>query len=75
MVAVRNLLISHGIVFLGGFALGKYIDKEELDMYRDLHESSFARFRRRAGQAAIAVLCFGGIIVVARSAGRSPIKE
>ena len=63
----RNMAISHGFVFLGGFVLGKYIDKEELNMYRELHESSFARFRRRAGQVAIGILCFGGLITIIRA--------
>jgi hypothetical protein len=64
-------MTSHAVVFLAGFAFGKYIDHGELMNYRDSHESFDARWRRRAGTGAIAVMAIGTISFFVRVSSRS----
>eukprot|EP00978_Attheya_sp_CCMP212_P000367 scaffold741_cov41-Attheya_sp.AAC.3 len=58
----KALVISHLLVFLAGFGLGKYVDYGELATYRDIHESSIGKWRRRAGNAALGVFSLGTIV-------------
>jgi hypothetical protein len=64
-------MTSHAVVFLAGFALGKYVDHGELMTYRDSHESFSARWRRWAGNGAIAVMAIGTISLFVRVSSRS----
>jgi hypothetical protein len=64
----KTLALSHSLVFLAGFAAGKFLDSEELSQYRDMHESTTAKFRRRAGNVAIGVLSLGTMVYVFRVA-------
>eukprot|EP00980_Cylindrotheca_fusiformis_P004663 scaffold991_cov128-Cylindrotheca_fusiformis.AAC.35 len=68
----KALVTSHAVVFLLGFALGKYVDHEELMLYRDSHESFGTRWRRRAGNAALATMAIGTITVFVKFSSRSP---
>ena len=71
-VSGQTLLLSHSLVFVTGFAVGKFVDYEELSSYRDQHESTMARFRRRAGNICIGVLTLGAIAFVMRTTASSP---
>ena len=61
---MKALLISHSIVFVAGFASGKLVDYEELSSYRQQNESFLARFRRKAGNVAVALVAIGTVVVV-----------
>jgi hypothetical protein len=65
------MLLSHGVVFIGGCVLGKMINQDELDTYRSIHESSITKFRRNATTAAFAILSVGTIYFVVRIASKS----
>ena len=67
MVSNKVLIGSHIAIFVAGFALGKSIDADELATYRDIHESSFTRLRRKAGQVAIGLVTIGTFVVLARA--------
>jgi hypothetical protein len=66
----RTLFFSHIIVFAAGFTAGKMIDGDELSLYREAHESSFSRFRRRAEKIALGSVVLGTVVLVARMASR-----
>ena len=70
MAQGKALMTSHALVFFAGFALGKYVDHEELMTYREAHESFGGRWRRRAGNVAIGVFALGTIGMVARLTSR-----
>jgi hypothetical protein len=63
----RALILSHVVVFVAGFAAGKLMDKDELEMYRSLHESSFTKFRKLAEKVALGMLAMGTLIVAVRA--------
>ena len=73
--AVRTLILSHVTVFAAGFAAGKYVNADELNTYREIHENSFTRFKRKAGTLGLAVVAVGTIAIllrVSRGASKSP---
>ena len=71
---VRTLIATHVIVFAAGFVAGKSLDSDELGMYRDLHESTLSRLRRKAGQVGLGALAVGAIVVVIRISSRANRK-
>ena len=68
MVNARALFFSHTAVFVAGFAAGKLMDKDELDTYRNMHESTASKFRKTVEKVALGVLLMGTFIVGARMA-------
>ena len=66
----KTLVVSHSVIFLTGFAFGKYVDHAELMNYRDAHESFADRWRRRAGNTALGVLALGTIGLFIRVSSR-----
>lgn len=68
---VRTLIFTHVTVFAAGFMAGKSIDADELDLYRNMHESRLSRARRNAGKLGLAVAAAGVVILVGRMAARS----
>jgi hypothetical protein len=72
---VRNLIFSHIVVFAAGVAAGKMIDADELNVYREVHESSFTRFRRRAEKIALGTVVLGTVVLVAKMASRRSSKN
>jgi uncharacterized membrane protein len=74
-VMVRNLIFSHIIVFVAGVTAGKLIDADELNIYREVHESSFTRFRRKAAKIGLGTLVLGSVVVIARMASRRSSKN
>ena len=75
MVQEKKLLISHSLVFLTGFALGKYVDSEELATYREAHESVMGRWRRRAGNAVLVAMSLGTVGFLVRISTRASSKS
>lgn len=67
----KKSLISHSLVFLVGFAAAKYTDYDELSNYRDAHEGSYAKWRRRAGSVGIGALVLATVVVAVRAATKS----
>eukprot|EP00527_Entomoneis_sp_CCMP2396_P009529 CAMPEP_0198136436 /NCGR_PEP_ID=MMETSP1443-20131203/84_1 /TAXON_ID=186043 /ORGANISM="Entomoneis sp., Strain CCMP2396" /LENGTH=75 /DNA_ID=CAMNT_0043797657 /DNA_START=173 /DNA_END=400 /DNA_ORIENTATION=+ len=67
---VRALIASHLVTFGAGFYLGRNLDADELGMYRDSHESTLSRIRRKAGTIAIGTVALGAIAVAFRIALR-----
>jgi hypothetical protein len=72
---VRNLIFSHIIVFAAGVTAGKLIDADELNIYRDIHDSSFTRFRRKAAKIALGTAVLGTIVLIARMSSRRSSKK
>jgi hypothetical protein len=70
----RNWIASHVVVFAAGAYAGYAINADELSTYRGLHEHSFSRFKRRAGQLGLGVLVVSAIVMVARVASRTSNK-
>lgn len=69
---VRTLLFSHVTVFAAGFFAGKMIHADELDTYREIHESSFTKFVRKMKKVALAGGMACAAILLARvSMGKS----
>lgn len=68
MVNTKALFFSHSVLFVGGFVLGKLMDKEELDKYRDMHETTVGKFRKTAEKVALGMLLMGTFIVGVRVA-------
>ena len=77
MAPARALLISHVVVFVAGFAIGKKIDSDELEAYRSINESDFARLRRNLGTAVLGLGAAGavGTVVVLVLRGTKPRKS
>jgi hypothetical protein len=75
VLSSRALFFSHGVVFIGGFALGKMINQDELEAYRSIHESSITKFRRNATTVAFGVLAIGTLYVVIRATSRKETVE
>ena len=63
--------LSHSLVFLTGFALGKWVDYGELATYREIHESPLGKWRRRAGNVAIGAFGLGTIAFLIRTTTRA----
>jgi hypothetical protein len=66
--AVRAIILTHLTMFVAGFAAGKYINADELATYRELHESSLTRLKRRAGTVGFVILAVGAFSIVVRAA-------
>lgn len=64
---VRALLLSHTVVFVAGFAAGQLINRDELEIYRAIHETGFTKFRRAAEKVALGMLALGTVIVAVRA--------
>jgi hypothetical protein len=67
---VRTLIFSHLTIFAAGFASGKLIHADELNTYREIHESDFTRFLRKFKRVALGVGMLGAVVLVARASGR-----
>jgi hypothetical protein len=63
----KSLIISHGIVFLVGFAAGKLINQDELDKFRALNDSASARYMRKAQNVMFGMVLMGSVIVLLRA--------
>jgi hypothetical protein len=63
----KSLIVSHGIVFLVGFAAGKLINQDELDKFRALHDSASARYMRKAQNVMFGMVLMGSVIVLLRA--------
>ena len=62
---VKTLIIlSHTVFLVAGFAIGKYINYDELATYRELHEGRWTRIRRQVGGAVIGAVTLGTLILV-----------
>lgn len=72
---MRTLIATHLVVFAAGFVLGKSIDADELELYRDLHESSWTKMKRKAGTVGVGILILGSTFVVVRLASRMSSKS
>lgn len=68
---VRTLIATHVVVFAAGFVVGKSIDSDELELYRDAHESTLTRLKRKATAAGLGVLAAGTLVLIIRGAVRS----
>ena len=55
-------------MFVAGFAAGKLMDKEELDRYRAMSETTAGKIRKNVERVALGVLLMGTFIVGARVA-------
>jgi hypothetical protein len=75
VLSSRSLLFTHGLVFIGGFALGKMINQDELEAYRSIHESSITKFRRNATTVAFSILAVGTLYVIIRATARKELSE
>ena len=67
----KGLILSHTLFLAAGFALGKYVDYQELAFYREQHESGISKLRRRLGSAALGVGALGTLLVVLKVSSRS----
>jgi len=63
---VKTLIISHTVFLVAGFAIGKFINYDELATYRELHEGRWTRIRRQVGGAVIGAVTLGTLILVIR---------
>jgi hypothetical protein len=70
---VRSLIVSHVVAFAAGFYLGKTMDADELSLYRDAHESTMSKIRRKAGTIAIGAVALGTAIIIVRMAFRKKV--
>lgn len=70
MPNTRALVASHFLVFVSGVVAGKFINQDELDMYRSAHESTASKFKRSARNVAYGMLALGILVIGARSATR-----
>mmetsp|Transcript_118692 Transcript_118692/g.332399 ORF Transcript_118692/g.332399 Transcript_118692/m.332399 type:complete len:122 (-) Transcript_118692:243-608(-) len=75
MAKAQTLLLSHSFFFAAGFVLGKYVDYEELTTYREIHESSFSKWRRRLGGAALGAASVMTLFAVFRATSKLGQKE
>jgi hypothetical protein len=75
ILSVRTFLLSHCIVFVGGFAVGKMINQDELEIYRSIHESNVTKFRRNATTIAFSILAVGTLYAVIRVTTRKEITN
>lgn len=57
---------THTLAFIVGFAAAKAWDYDELNTYRDLHESKLTKVKRWAGNISIGLVAFGAISVLFR---------
>jgi len=76
--AVRTLIGTHVLVFVGGVVVGKSLNADELELYRDAHEGFFGRLRRRGQAIGLGVLAVGTVAIilkVASSSVRNPGKK
>lgn len=67
MASTKSLVVSHGIVFVVGFAAGKLINQDELDKYRAQHDSVSAKFMRKAQNVMFGMVLMGSVIVLVRA--------
>jgi hypothetical protein len=72
MVSAKSLFFSHSLIFVAGFAAGKLMDKEELDHYRSLHETTSGKIKKTAGKIALGMLLMASFVVGARMARAKP---
>ena len=69
--SAKTLIISHSTIFVAGFALGKFIDYEELKTYRGANESFVAKWRRRIGTAGMGLAAVSVIAYAVKISSRS----
>jgi hypothetical protein len=65
--STKALVISHGMVFVVGFAAGKLINQDELDKFRALNDSASARFMRKAQNVMFGMVLMGSVIALMRA--------
>lgn len=70
-MSARTLILSHLVVFGAGVYVGKAIDAGELATYREAHESTWSRLRRKAGTVAIGAAAVGLLMFAVKVAFRS----
>jgi hypothetical protein len=70
-MTIRNLILSHVIVFSVGVYAGKAIHADELNTYREAYESWPQKIQRKAGTVALGIAALGGLVMVVRLATRS----
>lgn len=66
-----TLIATHTAVFLTGVVIGKKMDADELNMYRDAHESRFTKFVRKATNVAIGLGDLSTFVVIVRVGQRA----
>jgi hypothetical protein len=66
MGRTEKLVLSHTIVFLGGFVCGKLYDRDELNSYRSAHERPMEKFRRYSGNTVAGLVGLGAIYMIVK---------
>ena len=79
IVSLRTLCISHGMIFMGGIVVGKFINQDELELYRSIHETNTSKLRRHITTAVFSIASLGTIYMIIRlsiqsSSGRKEIS-
>ena len=78
IVSLRTLCITHGMIFMGGIVVGKFINQDELELYRSIHETNTSKLRRHVTTAAFSIVSLGTIYMIIRlsisSSGRKEIS-
>lgn len=64
---VRNLLVTHLVVFGAGVVVGKGWNDDELNAYRSANETWGTKLRRQATKIALGVASVTVVIVATRS--------
>lgn len=71
--AVVILTASHAAIFIGGVLIGRKMDADELNMYRETHESRFTRWTRKATNVALGLGFVSTIVVIVRASRRAAL--
>jgi hypothetical protein len=66
-VTFRTLIFSHFAMFAAGFAAGKLIHADELNTYRELHESDLTRFLRKSKKWVFGIGILGAVVLVSKA--------
>jgi hypothetical protein len=67
MTSGRIWVTTHTVAFIAGFVAAKAWDSDELNSYRDRHESGLTKVKRWAGNISIGLVACGVMTLVFRA--------
>jgi len=63
---LRTVIASHAAAFAVGFVVGKSVNADELELYREANESTVMRIKRKVATVGLGIAAIGTVALIVR---------
>jgi len=74
-MSIRGVVASHAVSFTLGVVATNLWFRDELNIYREAHEGTLSRLKRKAGTAGVGVAVLGVVFLAARISSNNKVAN